>query len=49
MKHFSKVAFSMIALGFLLTVASPRLSAQDSSAAPQPDNTKVNDRYHKKA
>jgi len=49
MKHFSKVAFSMIALGFLLTVASPRLSAQDSSAAPQPDNTKVNDRDQNKA
>jgi hyperosmotically inducible periplasmic protein len=40
MKHFSKMVLSMIVLGFLLTVASPRLRAQDS---PQPDNSKIND------
>jgi hyperosmotically inducible periplasmic protein len=40
MKHFSKMVLSMIVLGFLLTVASPRLRAQDS---PQPDNSKMND------
>jgi hyperosmotically inducible periplasmic protein len=42
MKHFSKVVLSMMVVGFLLTVAAPRSSAQDSSAAPQPDNTKMN-------
>jgi hyperosmotically inducible periplasmic protein len=44
MKHFLKVALSVLALGFLLSLAPTVLSAQDSSAAPQPDNTKVNDR-----
>jgi hyperosmotically inducible periplasmic protein len=43
MKHFLKAVLSVMALGFLLTVASPRSSAQDSSAAPQPDNSKMND------
>ena len=49
MKHFSKVVLSVMALGFLFTVASPRLSAQDSSAASQPDNSKVNDRDRNQA
>jgi len=49
MKHFSKVACSKLALGFLLALASTVLSAQDSSAAPAPDNTKVNDRDRNKA
>ena len=39
MKRFSKVVFRMLALGFLLTLSSTRLRAQDSS--PAPDNTKV--------
>jgi hyperosmotically inducible periplasmic protein len=42
MKRFSKVVFRMLALGFLLTLSSTRLRAQDSS--PGPDNTKVNER-----
>ena len=42
MKRFSKVVFRMLALGFLLTLSSTRLRAQDSS--PAPDNTKVNER-----
>ena len=49
MKHFSKVAFSILALGFLLTLASTGLSAQESSASRPPDNTKVNDRDRNKA
>lgn len=44
MKHLSKAVFGLMTLGFLLAVASPRSSAQDSSTAPQPDNSKVNDR-----
>ena len=34
----------MLALGFWLTLSSTMLRAQDSSAAPAPDNTKVNER-----
>jgi osmotically-inducible protein OsmY len=49
MKYFSKLASSTLALGFLLTFASMGLSAQDSSAARTPDNTKVNDRDRNKA
>jgi hyperosmotically inducible periplasmic protein len=49
MKHFSRVAFSVLALGFLLTLASAVLSAQDSSASRPPDNTKVNDRDRNRA
>ena len=44
MKRFVKVVFSMLALGFLLTLSSTRLRAQYSSPAPAPDNTKVNER-----
>jgi hyperosmotically inducible protein len=43
-KYFSKLASSMLALGFLLTLSSMLLSAQDPSPAPAPDNTKVNER-----
>jgi hyperosmotically inducible periplasmic protein len=49
MKHFSRVAFSVLALGFLLTLASAVLSAQDSSGSRPPDNTKVNDRDRNRA
>jgi hyperosmotically inducible protein len=49
MKHFSKVALSMLALGFLLSLAPTVSSAQGSSTTPQPDNTKVNDRDRNKA
>jgi len=42
MKRSSKVVFRVLALGFLLTLSSTRLRAQDSS--PAPDNTKVNER-----
>ena len=49
MKHFSKLASSALALGFLLVLASAVSSAQDSSAPRPPDNTKVNDRDRNKA
>jgi len=49
MKHFPKVAFHMVALALMMTLA-PRLArAQDSSTTPAPDNTKVNDRDRSKA
>jgi len=49
MKHFPKVAFYMVALALMMTLA-PRLArAQDSSTTPAPDNTKVNDRDRSKA
>src|ERR1700681_2650071 len=44
MKHFLKVAFSVLALAVLLTLASTAANAQDPSAAPAADNTKVNER-----
>jgi hyperosmotically inducible periplasmic protein len=44
MKHFSRVVVSMLVLGFLWTLSSTMLRAQDSSPAPAPDNTKVNER-----
>jgi hypothetical protein len=44
MKRFSRVVLNMLALGFLLTLSSTMLRAQDSSPAPAPDNTKVNER-----
>ena len=34
----------MLALGFLLTLSSTMVRAQDSSPAAAPDNTKVNER-----
>jgi hypothetical protein len=48
MKHVLKVAFRMGALACLLILAS-HASAQDSSAQPAPDNTKVNERDKNKA
>ena len=44
MKHFLKAGFNFLAIAFLLTLAPMFASAQDSSATPAPDNTKVNDR-----
>jgi hyperosmotically inducible protein len=44
MKRFLKVAFSALALAILLTLASTAASAQEPSAAPAADNTKVNER-----
>jgi hyperosmotically inducible periplasmic protein len=44
MKPFLKVAFGMVALSVLVIFASTIASAQDSSPAPAPDNTKVNQR-----
>ena len=44
MKHFLKVAFSALALAVLLTLAPTAASAQEPSAAPAADNTKVNER-----
>ena len=44
MKHFLKVAFSALALAVLLTLGSTAANAQEPSAAPAPDNTKVNER-----
>ena len=44
MKSFLKVAFSTLAFSVLLTLAATLASAQDSSPAPAPDNTKVNER-----
>jgi osmotically-inducible protein OsmY len=49
MKYFPKTLLSFLVLGFLLTLASMALSAQDSSATRPPDNTKVNDRDRDKA
>jgi hyperosmotically inducible protein len=43
MKHFLKVAFSALALAVLLTLASTAASAQEPSAAPAADNTRVNE------
>ena len=48
MKNHSKVAFHTLALAFLLTMGLMQARAQDSSAAPAPDNTKVNDRDRNK-
>jgi len=46
MKHLTKVPVTMVAIAFLLALAS----AQDSpSAAPAPDNTRVNERDRNKA
>lgn len=44
MKPFLKLAFGTLALSVLLPLASTLASAQDSSPAPAPDNTKVNER-----
>lgn len=49
MKHLVKVAFQALALAVVLTLASAAARAQDPSAAPAPDNTKVNQRDQNKA
>jgi hyperosmotically inducible protein len=43
MKQFLKAGFNILAIAFVLSLASTLASAQDSSAPP-PDNTKVNER-----
>src|ERR1700746_420365 len=44
MKHFPKVAFHMLALALVISLAPSLARAQDSSTRPAPDNTKVNSR-----
>ena len=44
MKQFLKAGFNVLAIAFALTLASTLANAQDSSAPPAPDNTKVNQR-----
>jgi hyperosmotically inducible periplasmic protein len=44
MKQLLKAAFSVLAIGCVLSFASTVASAQDSSPTPAPDNTKVNQR-----
>ncbi len=48
MKNHSKIAFHTLALAILLTLGLTQARAQDSTAAPPPDNTKVNDRDRNK-
>jgi hyperosmotically inducible periplasmic protein len=48
MKNNSKVVFHTLALAFLLTLVLTQARAQDSTTAPAPDNTKVNDRDRNK-
>jgi hyperosmotically inducible protein len=49
MKNVVKVTITAVALAFLLTLVSALTSAQDPSAAPAPDNSKVNERDRNKA
>jgi osmotically-inducible protein OsmY len=49
MKNVMKVTTTVVALAFLLALASTLTSAQDPSAAPAPDNSKVNERDRNKA
>lgn len=44
MRRSLKAACGGLAIALLLTLASSRLVAQDSSTPPAPDNTKVNER-----
>jgi hyperosmotically inducible periplasmic protein len=44
MKHFPKVAFHMLGFALMVSLAPSLAIAQDSSAPPAPDNTKVNSR-----
>jgi|SRR5580698_767120 hyperosmotically inducible protein len=44
MKHCFKIAVNTLALSVVLTLAATLARAQDSSPAPAPDNTKVNER-----
>jgi hyperosmotically inducible protein len=49
MKNVVKVTITAVALTFLLTLGSALASAQDPSAVPAPDNSKVNERDRNKA
>ena len=49
MKNVVKVTITAVALAFMLVLASALTSAQDPSAAPAPDNSKVNERDRNKA
>ena len=49
MKNVVKLTATVVALAFLLTLASALTSAQDQSTAPAPDNTRVNERDRNKA
>ena len=49
MKNVVKVTITVVALAFMLVLASALTSAQDPSAAPAPDNSKVNERDRNKA
>lgn len=46
MKHLTKVPVTIVAIAFLLAVASAQ---ETPSAAPAPDNTRVNERDRNKA
>jgi osmotically-inducible protein OsmY len=48
MKNVVKVTITVVALAFMLVLASALTSAQDPSAAPAPDNSKVNERDRNK-
>jgi hyperosmotically inducible protein len=48
MKNVVKVKITVVALAFLLTLGFVVASAQDPSAAPAPDNSKVNERDRNK-
>lgn len=49
MKNVMRVTTTVVALAFVLTLASALTSAQDQSAPPAPDNSKVNERDRNKA
>jgi hyperosmotically inducible protein len=49
MKNVVKVTITVVALAFMLVLASALTSAQDPSAAPAPDNSKVNERDRNKS
>jgi osmotically-inducible protein OsmY len=49
MKKVLKLTITVVALAFLLSVGSALASAQDPSAAPAPDNSKVNERDRNKS
>jgi osmotically-inducible protein OsmY len=49
MKNVVKVTISVIALTFLMSLGSAVAGAQDPSAVPAPDNSKVNERDRNKS
>jgi osmotically-inducible protein OsmY len=49
MKKVLKLTITVVALAFMLVLASALTSAQDPSAAPAPDNSKVNERDRNKS